>query len=308
MMSMPTKEEGMMMRKTAMHRMLGLSLMLAMTTLWALSHAQQQRPDVIYVPTPDHVVAEMLQIAAVMNNDVVYDLGSGDGRVVIAAAKHYGARGVGVDVDPERINDSRANAHKAGVVDRVQFLEQDLFATDIREATVVTLYLLPGLNLKLRPKLLSDLRPGTRVVSHAFAMEDWLPDKQLQVPGVSSPHTVYYWVVPADVAGVWRGSMSTPTGEQQYVLRLQQRFQKVEGTLSANGAEVPITNATLTGDQLSFATAPTAPGQQAKMSFDGQVSGNTMQGRMQVQAGPSAGQRHWTAYRDADGAIPTHHR
>jgi SAM-dependent methyltransferase len=158
------------MRKPRLRWMLGWSLTLSMTAVWVIGQAQQRTPDVQYVPTPHHVVAEMLRIAGVTKDDVVYDLGSGDGRVVIAAVTRYGARGVGVDIDPQRIEESRANARNAGVADRVTFLQQDLFATDIREATVVSLYLLPKLNLQLRPKLFSDLRLGTRVVSHAFAM------------------------------------------------------------------------------------------------------------------------------------------
>ena len=159
-------------------------------------------------------------------HDVVYDLGSGDGRVIIAAA-HYGARGVGVDIDPQRIKEGRANARNAGVANRVQFLQQDLFTADLREATVVTLYLLPKLNVRLRPKLLSELRPGTRVVSHDFTMEDWHPDKELQVPGSSSGHALYYWIIPAETAGIGHWSLPTPTTEQQYTLRLQQHFQGV---------------------------------------------------------------------------------
>jgi ribosomal protein L11 methylase PrmA len=128
---------------------------------------------------------------------VVYDLGCGDGRIVITAALKYGARGVGVDIDPERIKESNENARKAGVADRVKFLQQDLFETNFSEATVVTLYLLPDVNLKLRPKLLSELRPGTRIVSHAFDMGDWKPEKVMKVVGLDRERTIYYWVVPA---------------------------------------------------------------------------------------------------------------
>jgi ubiquinone/menaquinone biosynthesis C-methylase UbiE len=148
--------------------------------------------DVPFVPTPEKVVDRMLEIAKVGPNDVVYDLGSGDGRIVIAAAKKHGARGVGIDIDPERIKEARANARSAGVSDRVEFREADLFKTDLSEATVVTLYLLSSVNLQLRPKLLSELKPGTRIVSHAFDMGDWKPLKTEKV-GSSS---VYYWVVP----------------------------------------------------------------------------------------------------------------
>jgi SAM-dependent methyltransferase len=295
-------------RKPRMQWVLGVSLPLVIIALAVIGRAQSRKPDVVYIPTPHHVVAEMLRLASVTQDDVVYDLGSGDGRVVIAAGKHFGARAVGVDIDPERIEEGRTNARNGGLADRVQFLEQDLFATDLREATVVTLYLLPTLNMQLRPKLLSELRPGTRIVSHAFAMEDWQPDKELRVPGSSSDHFVYYWVVPADVAGTWRWSVPTPTGEQRYTLQLHQHFQAVDGTLSADAAEVPIANATLTGDQLRFSAPLEVSSRQARMSFDGRVSGNTMQGRMEMLGGAAAGEQPWTAHRDVDGTTPTHQR
>ena len=154
--------------------------------------APAKTPDVIFVPTPEAVVDAMLKVANVGANDVLYDLGGGDGRIVIAAAKNYGARGVGIDVDPQRIAEARANAVKAGVTDRVQFRQEDLFAADIHEATVVALYLLPSLNLKLLPKLEHDLRPGTRIVSHAFDMGDWAPEQKVTVDG----RTVDLWTVP----------------------------------------------------------------------------------------------------------------
>jgi SAM-dependent methyltransferase len=152
----------------------------------------QRTPDVPYVPTPQKVVDEMLNLAGVTKNDVVYDLGSGDGRIVITAAKKYGARGIGVDINPERVKEANANAIVAGVTDKVKFLEQDLFETDLKEASVVTLYLLPAVNLKLRPKLWKELKPGTRVVSHSFDMGDWKPEKSVEVDGA----TLYFWVVP----------------------------------------------------------------------------------------------------------------
>ncbi|OUL31021.1 SAM-dependent methyltransferase [Nostoc sp. RF31YmG] len=153
----------------------------------------QERPgDVPYVPTPQPVVDAMLKVAKVAKNDVLYDLGSGDGRIVITAAQKYGTRGVGIDINPERIEEANQNAKKAGVSDRVKFVQQDLFNTNLSEATVVTLYLLPDINLKLRPKLFKELKPGTRIVSHAFDMGDWKPQQTLRVDG----KTVYYWVIP----------------------------------------------------------------------------------------------------------------
>jgi len=151
-----------------------------------------REPDVIYVPTPQEVVDRMLQLAQVKKNDTVYDLGCGDGRIVITAATRYGARGVGIDIDPQRIREARQNAREAGVEKRVRFLEQDLFESDFREATVVTLYLLSSLNEKLKPRLLAQLRPGTRIVSHAFDMGDWQPQKTAAVGN----STIYYWEVP----------------------------------------------------------------------------------------------------------------
>src|ERR671922_672867 len=154
--------------------------------------APLRSPDVIFVPTPQEVVDAMLKLAKVTKNDVIYDLGSGDGRIPITAAKTYGARGIGIDIDPQRIKEATENLKAAGVGDRVRFLNADLFTTDISQATVVTLYLLPSLNLKLMPKLNKELKPGTRIVSHAFDMGDWKPEQTLNVNG----RTVYYWTIP----------------------------------------------------------------------------------------------------------------
>jgi SAM-dependent methyltransferase len=281
----------------------GLSccLTVVVTGLWINASAQPQpkKPDVEYVPTPHHVVAEMLRLAAVTPTDVVYDLGCGDGRVLIAAAQLYQARGVGVDIDPERIEESRVNARQAGVVDRVKFLQQDLFETDIREATVVTLYLLPQLNRQLRPKLFSDLRPGTRVVSHDFDMGDWQPDQVIHVPGSTYEHTVFYWIIPATVEGLWQMSVLTPAGERRYLLRLQQRYQEVRGTVNAEREAALITNATLTADRLRFTVTTGIQGEEVQMSFDGRVSGDAMRGSVEVQGGALAGRYDWTSQREA---------
>ena len=149
--------------------------------------------DVPYVPTPPEIVRSMLQLAGVHKGDVVIDLGCGDGRIVVTAASEFGARGVGYDLNPERIREANENAVKAGVQDRVRFVEKNLFEADIREATVVTLYLLPMVNEKLKPRLLAELKPGTRIVSHSFDMGAWVPDKKIELDG----RTIYFWVVPA---------------------------------------------------------------------------------------------------------------
>jgi cyclopropane fatty-acyl-phospholipid synthase-like methyltransferase len=179
-------------------RRLLLILAILVTTVVVPAWAQQplRSPDVIFVPTPQEVVDAMLKLAKVTKNDVIYDLGSGDGRIPITAAKTYGARGVGIDIDPQRIKEATENLKTAGVGDRVKFLNQDLFTTDISEATVVTLYLLPSLNVKLIPKLNKELKPGTRIVSHAFDMSsdgtERKPKETLNVNG----RTVYFWTIP----------------------------------------------------------------------------------------------------------------
>lgn len=158
----------------------------------SVAQVETQGPEVPFVPTPESTVDEMLKMAGVSPGDIVYDLGSGDGRIIITAVKNYGARGVGVDIDPERITEANQNAHKAGVAQQVEFRQGDLFKADIGEATVVTLYLLPEVNERLKPKLLSELKPGTRIVSHAFDMGDWKPVREMEVDG----STLYLWVVP----------------------------------------------------------------------------------------------------------------
>jgi SAM-dependent methyltransferase len=160
--------------------------------LLAQAAPRTRTPDVIFVPTPNDVVNKMLEMAQVTAKDTVYDLGCGDGRIVITAAQRYGCRGVGIDIDPERIREATENVQKGKVADKVKFIQGDLFEADISEATVVTLYLLTELNLKLRPKLMKDLRPGTRVVSHAFSMGDWKPERTEHVNGAS----VYLWRIP----------------------------------------------------------------------------------------------------------------
>jgi len=167
---------------------------------------QRRKPEVPYVPTTDEAVQAMLKLADVKKSDNVYDLGCGDGRIVIAAAKNFGAHGVGIDIDPVRIREAKENAKKAGVQSIVKFIEQDLFQADFRDATVVTLFLLPQVNLRLRPKLMSDLKPGTRIVSNTFDMGDWKPDKELTVGNDSGDDDVFLsrriflWTVPAGAA------------------------------------------------------------------------------------------------------------
>jgi hypothetical protein len=187
--------------------------------------------EVPYIPTPRNVVDAMLAIAEVGPQDYLVDLGSGDGRIVIAAAKQYRARALGIDYDRTLIAESRANAAREGVSDRVEFLRRDIFETDFGDATVVTMYLLPEVNLELRPRIFFGLRPGTRVVSHDWDMGDWEADRRLVVEapdktiGLKKESTVYLWIVPARVAGYWRGTLAGPGGEEAVVIEFAQRFQ-----------------------------------------------------------------------------------
>jgi SAM-dependent methyltransferase len=247
----------------------------------------QGGPDILFVATPEGVGLEMLRAARVGRDDVVYDLGSGDGRLVVAAARDFGARAVGVEIDAALVQDSRDAALRAGVADRARFLWQDLFATDIAEATVVTLYLRDDVNLRLRPKLLRELRPGTRVVSHDFGMADWRPDRVLDVRGPDRTHVVYLWIVPARVEGTWRGR----AGEQPLTLTLRQRFQDVTGTAVVGNAATPV-EGRLEGARLTLGS----PRGEVYVRADGRVTGAAAGG--EVRLGDGAAAAPWTATRD----------
>ena len=224
--------------------------------------AQPVKKDVPYVPTPQPVVDRMLEMADVKKDDVVYDLGCGDGRMVVTAAKKYGAKGVGVDIDPQRIKESKENAKSAGVTDKVEFSIKDLFEMEFGEADVLTMYLLPQVNLKLRPKILSDMKPGSRVVSHSFDMDDWKPDAEDEVDS----STIYFWIVPAKVEGTWQAKLKGENGkEQDATLNLKQSFQEVTGTANVGGKESEIKEGKLAGTELTF----TLGGQKYKTKVDG---------------------------------------
>ncbi len=233
----------------------------------------------------------MLQMAMVNKNDLVYDLGCGDGRFVITAAKKFGARGVGVDIDPKRIQESTENAQKEGVMDRVKFIEADLYETDIHEATVITLYLLPALNLKLQPKLLSELRPGSRVVSYWFDMGDWTPDR------IGGNQDFYYWVIPAKVVGTWQWSLGEAETGPRNQLRLDQKYQKIEGYVRFEGKEAKLVEQKLEGDQVSFQVDSESQGQSLSMRFKGRINGDTITGDVDIQRGSTRGTQVWKATR-----------
>lgn len=258
-----------------------------------IAHAQTRAPDVHFDPTPMDVVEAMLSRAGVNEKDVVYDLGCGDGRFVIMAAEKFGARGVGIDIDPERIKESKENARKAGVADRTRFIEGDLFKTDLREATVVTLYLLNDLNYQLRSKLFRELKPGARVVSYTFDMADWKPDDMVQI----RDRFFFYWVIPADVKGVWQFDISSPGSDARDRLILNQKYQEISGNLMIQGREFPIRDQRLIGDQLLFEIRYQEEGKNTVMKFEGRVQGNELDGTIEIQDGPRTGTRIWKAQR-----------
>src|SRR5438045_711915 len=201
----------------------------------------QAGKDVIWVPTPDEVVDRMLRMAQVTPNDFVVDLGAGDGKIAIAAAKKFGARSMGIEYNPEMARYAQANAEKAGVTARAKIVQGDIFASDFSSATVITMYLLPALNMKLRPQILQ-MRPGTRVVSHSFTMEDWEPDETSSMDG----RRAYFWLVPANVMGGWTLEM----GSDKHELSLEQKFQKVDGSVAYGSTQVGLRDLRLRGATL----------------------------------------------------------
>jgi hypothetical protein len=244
----------------------------------------QAGKDVIWVPTPDDVVERMLRMAQVTPNDYVWDLGAGDGKIAIMAAKKFGARAIGIEYNPDMVKHANSNAQSAGVhgtgAGKATIRHGDIFATDFSQATVVTLYLLPALNMKLRPQLLS-MRPGTRVVSHSFSMEDWEADEISTVDG----RRAYFWLVPANVMGNW----NLDAGGQKHELALEQTFQKVSGTVAFGPMHAGLRDARLRGSNITFAYVDQSG---VRRDFTGRVSGARMEGSFRDEKGGSG---NWSA-------------
>ena len=268
--------------------------LLALATFAAA--AQPSRPaaalDVPFVPTNQPAVEAMLRIANVGPNDFVIDLGSGDGRILITAARKHGARGFGVDLDPQRVKESIANAKEAGVADRVQFQQRNLFDTRIGEATVLTMYLLPRVNLELRPRLFTELKPGTRVVSHDFDMGDWKPDLRATVRGSGSE--IYYWVIPAQVHGLWKVQVGSARGNQDFELDIAQKYQEINVLARRAGQQMLVITPRLEGDIIDFVLVEQQDANQRRR-FEGRVTGNAMQGTARADPGPDRGEFKWRA-------------
>ncbi len=246
----------------------------------------QQGKDVVWVPTPDEVVERMLNMAQTKPEDYVIDLGAGDGKIAIAAAKKFGARSLGVEYNPDMVALAQRNAQAAGVIGKAQIVHGDIFVSDFTQATVLTMYLLPSLNMKLRPQILA-MRPGTRVVTHAFNMEDWEPDEASDVDG----RRVYLWIVPAIVSGRWAMELSGAGGSEKFGLNLDQRFQKIEGVAYLGSILAGLREPRLSGFRISFAYVDNHG---VRRDFTGRVTGGTMEGSFHADGGAEG---HWTATR-----------
>ena len=232
-----------------------------------------------YVPSPQSVVSDMLRYAEVNEKDFLIDLGSGDGRIVLTAAKVFGARGFGVEIKDDLVRKSNETAQKEGVADRVKFMKQDLFKTDMSQATVITMYLLPDTVNLLKDKFLSELRPGTRIVSHDYPLTGWIPEKYVQmdledkieISGVTTT-LIYLYVVPAKVQGKWSATMPPAVSKQPATLQLRQQITRITGSLRLDGRDIPLEDAKLRGDRISFKLAG------RKGEFAGRVKGNSIEG------------------------------
>lgn len=243
-----------------------------------------------YLPSTHVAVEEMLRVADVKPSDLVVDLGSGDGRIPITAATQFGARGYGVDIDSKLVDEANENARKAGVADRVLFEQRDVFKTDLKEATVVTLYLLTGLVNRLKPKLMSELRPGTRIVAHDFGFQDWTPDRSVNIS-----KNYYLYIVPAKVAGAWRLEATLGEAQHVYDVDIKQDHQKIQGGArgEAGAGFLPLFESRLEGDLIRFALVDDGRAHH----FEGRVHASYMEGTVTSGIGRGTVKRTWRAER-----------
>jgi SAM-dependent methyltransferase len=293
---------------------LPILIILTVSLLSAPAFPQERIPwreyksyDVPFVPTPVEVVDAMLELAKIQPGDLLYDLGCGDGRIVIAAAKTFGIKAIGIDIDPIRISESKENATESGVNDKVKFIQQDLFETDFSDASVITMYLLTSVNRRLRPKLLSELKPGTRLVSHRFDMGEWKADKTVSVKiynDYGDDRKVYFWVVPANVTGQWQWDFPGGSGSQAYVLTVNQKFQGISGKVFMGGFPVDIGDPLLKGDTIRFTLEDEINGKKTVFLYEGKVRGHSINGTIRPAGDSRAKPITWKAARNPKTAIP----
>jgi hypothetical protein len=256
---------------------------------WAASFIGAGEIPTPYLPSTQVAVEEMLRLADVRASDLVVDLGSGDGRIPITAAVAFGARGYGVDIDPQLVAESNENARAAGVADRVRFEQRDVFDADIREATVVTLYLLTGLVNRLQPKLMNELKPGTRIIAHDFGFKDWTPDRSVNIS-----KNYHLYIVPARVGGAWKLQAEMAQGEHAYEMEIDQEQQKIRGGVRIEGGGfLPLFEPSLQGDRIRFVLVDDGHAHH----FDGRVRGSFMEGTVRSGIGRNEAVRAWRAER-----------
>jgi precorrin-6B methylase 2 len=246
--------------------------------------------DAPFVRTPDYVIAEILHKAGVVKDDILYDLGSGDGRIVIEAAGKTGCRAVGIEIDAELVDDSRLNAARAGVQDRVRFVVADLFKEDLSEATVVTIYMSGDVNRRLRPKLLRELKPGTRIATYTFDMGEWKPDNATSF----GREDAYFWVVPANASGKWAWTEGKGRSRVRWEMELKQVFQEFSGQISRNGRLFPLRDGKIKGDEIRFSLDGDPADKPSTLVFTGRIRGNTIEGTIAAETA----RRAWKAARN----------
>jgi hypothetical protein len=252
--------------------------------------------DAPFLPTPNYVITELLTKARVGKDDILYDLGSGDGRIVIEAAKQTGCRAVGIEIDADLVDDSRKAALRAGVQNRVRFIVADIFTENFSEATVVTLYMGGHVNLKLRPKLLRELRPGTRIASYTFDMGDWKPD----AVSTFGKEDAYFWVIPANASGKWQWTEGRGKSSSRWELNVDQVFQEVSGQITHKGKQYPLQAGKMTGEEIRFTLSGEPFGKSAPVEFSGWVRGHSIEGTI----ANGAVRRPWRTSRNPDTMQP----
>ncbi|MDB5864731.1 MAG: hypothetical protein JWO70_2537 [Betaproteobacteria bacterium] len=279
-------------------------MVMALALAPALAFAQAA--DVPYVATPQNVVDTMLDLAKVGPNDFLIDLGSGDGRIVITAAKKYGTRGFGVDLDGALVSEARREAERQGVKDKAEFYTRNIFVTDIGRATVLTTYLFSHVNIELRPKIFSELKPGTRVVSHEFDFGNWKPDAQRRVPVPRKPYgppasDVYLWIVPANAAGRWQWRVPAESGAIEWEAALEQTFQALVGSARAGGNPAHIESATMRGEEIALVITAQVNAKPVRHELHGRIEGEAIRGTLRIAGAQQ--DLEWQATRVSRGKI-----
>ena len=289
----------------ALRRLAAAAVLLLALPSGAPAADQHPHADVPFVPTPPAVVDAMLDLARLRPEDYVIDLGSGDGRIIIAAARKYGARGFGVEIDQNLVAEARREARRQGVTERAQFLDENLFVTELGRATVLTMYLFPSLLLRLRPRLFEQLKPGARIVSHDFDMEPWQPDARVTVPVPDKPYgppssEVYLWIIPANAAGIWQWRVGAGAVAADYEVMLSQTFQMLEGRATVGGRPGRLEKGRMRGDEIRIMLTAELDGRPAQQEFGGRVSGDEINGKAKLAGG---GEFDWKATRVWRGSI-----